>query len=188
MNRTRSLAATVLPAVVALVASVGLSACSPASGAGPSGTAAAQLAPRPTVAAARTSFPGLVPSTGEPEVPGLRTMHPAAGQVLTAAGPFDDRFEWRGLGLDSSGVHGSVHVTSDVSDVLELQVVAAFYDARGTFLGLGRWVHHLDEDAEGAAAHTGPPSEDVQVRVAVPAAFRGKTVAAAVGVPVLVNE
>jgi hypothetical protein len=138
--------------------------------------------------AARTSLPGLTPATREPELASLRTLHPAPGTVAEAAGPFDDRFEFRGLAFGADRVRGSVQVTSDVSDLLELEVVAGFYDARGRMLGIGRYVHHLDEGSATAHDDTGPPSETEGFQIPVPAPLRGSAVSAAVGVVVLVNE
>jgi hypothetical protein len=101
------------------------------------------------------------------------------------AGPFDDRLRMRHLDLAGDVVAGSVDVTSDVSDILELQVLAGFYDRHGSLLGTGRFVHHLVEDGH---QHTGPPEEEVDFRIAAPQRIRDRVAAAAVGVPVLVNE
>lgn len=139
-------------------------------------------------AAARTSLPGLEPAAAEPELPGLRQLHPAPGQVVQAAGPFDDRFVLSDLSLNASALHGAATITSDVSDVLEFEALAGFYDAQGVLLGTGRFVYHLDESAPGAEAHSGPPSELQDFTIEVPAAAQGRAVSAAVGVPVLVNE
>jgi hypothetical protein len=137
-------------------------------------------------AAARTSFPDLTPATAEPTLPGLATLSPAPGSVAQVAGPFDDRFRLEGLGFDGRAVTGTVAVTSDVSDLLELEVLAGFYDRDGTLLGTAREVHHLDESTV-APDHEGPPDEDYRFQIKVPDQVRG-AVAAAVGVPVLVNE
>ena len=137
-------------------------------------------------AAARTSFPGLTPATGEPTLPGLATASPAPGSVAQVPGPFDDRFRLQGLVFDGRAVTGTVAVTSDVSDLLELEVLAGFYDRDGTLVGTAREVHHLDESTA-APDHEGPPDEDYAFEIGVPAEVEG-AVAAAVGVPVLVNE
>lgn len=133
-----------------------------------------------------TSFPDLPTPTGDPELAGLRSASPKPGTVARIAGPFDSRFVTRGLAFDGRSVRGAVDITSDVSEVIDLQVLAGFYDASGAYLGQGRWTFHLDEDHE--APHAGPPSEEMAFRVTVPAALAGKAVSAAVGVPVLVNE
>jgi hypothetical protein len=137
-------------------------------------------------AAARTSFPGLTPATGEPTLPGLATASPAPGTVAQVPGPFDDRFRLQGLVFDGRAVTGTVAVTSDVSDLLELEVLAGFYDREGTLVGTAREVHHLDESTV-APDHEGPPELDYRFEIAVPDEADG-AVAAAVGVPVLVNE
>ncbi len=138
----------------------------------------------PAGPAARTSFPGLEPASGEPMLAGVRDGAPAAGRVGRLDGPFDDRFTWGRLALRDDAVTGSLRITSDVSDVLELQVLVAFYDASGDLLGVRRWTHHATEEH----AHTGPPSETERFRVVVPARMRDEARSAAVGVPVLVNE
>lgn len=134
---------------------------------------------------ARTQLVGLEPASGEPRLPGLRTAHQAPGAVGRVAGPFDDRFTLSRLVLRHGRVSGVVTVTSDVSDLLELQVLAGFYDAHGRLLGTGRFVHH---GAGRHAAAGGSPDESEQFDVPVPRRLLPATVSAAVGVPVLVNE
>lgn len=136
-------------------------------------------------AAARTSFPGLVAATGEPELASVRGAHPRIGQILQADGPFDDRFVLEDATFSGSAVSGVVRVTSDVSDVLELQVLAGFYDRHGKFLGTSRFVHHLGADGH---AHAGAPQLREKFTVQVPAAMAHRAVSVAIGVPVLVNE
>lgn len=89
------------------------------------------------------------------------------------------------MSFDGQRVVGALEVTSDVSDLLELQVLAGFYDASGTLIGRGRFTHHLDEETH---HDDGPPSEHESFTIAVPMRLRGQAVSAAVGVPVLVNE
>jgi len=137
-----------------------------------------------SAAAARTSFPDLRPAAGEPDLPSLASLHPDPGTAVPVSGPFDDRLVLSDLAFDGDAVRGSVQVTSDVSDLLDLQALAGFYDARGRLVGTGRFDHHLDESVTGHAEHTGPE----QFVIPVPAELRGTAVAAAVGVPVLVNE
>ncbi|MBC7723951.1 MAG: hypothetical protein H7146_04265, partial [Burkholderiaceae bacterium] len=87
------------------------------------------------------------------------------------------------LSFDGATVSGAVRITSDVSDLLELEVVAGFYDVDGTLLGTDRFVHHLGDEV-----HDGPPVESEAFTIAVPAPLAGRVGAVAVGVPVLVNE
>ena len=134
---------------------------------------------------ARTRLTGLTPATGEPTLPGLATLDPTPGTVAQAAGPFDDRFGWTRLTLDRTQVTGTLTVTSDVSDLLELQVVAGFYDRAGRLVSTRRFVHHETVHDE-AGAHL--PVETERVAISIPKNLRGTVVSAAVGVPILVNE
>lgn len=139
----------------------------------------------PLAAAAKTSFPGLDAANGEPDLAGLHTTRPSRGQVLQVQGPFDDRLVLEDLAFDGTAATGAVRVSSDVSDLLELQVLAGFYDDQGALLGTVRFEHHLGSDGHN---HTGPPEEREPFSISVPAEFQAKAVSAAVGVPVLVNE
>lgn len=89
------------------------------------------------------------------------------------------------MAYTASGATGTIHITSDVSDLLELQIIAGFYDEQGKILGTGLYDHHLEEDGH---THAGPPNETETFTIPVPANLRGKAVSAAVGVTVLVNE
>jgi hypothetical protein len=164
------------PALLAAALLLGATSCTDSAGpaADPTGS--------PTV---QTSFPGLAKPTGEPSLDGLTSASPAAGTVAWVKGPFDDRFTTSGLGFDGSAVRGSLTITSDVSDILELQVLAGFFDADGHYLGEARFTHHL---VEGEHSHAGPPSESETFTIRVPKKYAGQARAAAVGVPVLVNE
>jgi hypothetical protein len=159
------LAAAVLGAVVPIA----LAASSPAHRPGPPDRATAAV----------TAFPGLVRPTAEPTPAAILRAHPRPGAVLQAEGPFDDRFTLARLALRDATVTGTLTVTSDVSEVIDLQVLVGFYDARGGLLGTGSWEKH----GEGAR-----PDEVVRFTVAAPDAVRGRVAAAAVSVPVLVNE
>lgn len=152
---------------------------------------AAGPAPDPQ-AAAQTAFPDLAPATGPPMLPSLETAAPRRGTVVQAAGPFDDRFVLRDLAFDGATVSGTAEITSDVSELLEFEALAGFYDADGKLIGTGRYVHHLDHGAgheeEGHAHEEGAAVVAEEFRIAVPKELRRAVVAAAVGVPVLVNE
>ena len=139
----------------------------------------------PAGAAARTSFPGLAAANGEPELASIRAARPRSGQILQARGPFDERFVLESPTFDGSAVSGAVQVTSDVSDVLELQVLAGFYDEKGNLLGTGRFVHHLGDDGH---THASAPEERQEFTIPVPAALAHRAVSVTIGVPVLVNE
>jgi hypothetical protein len=135
--------------------------------------------------AARTSFPGLAVAKGEPELASIKAAHPRSGQILQARGPFDDRFVLESPTFDGFAVSGAVRVTSDVSDILELQVLAGFYDKRGNLLGTNRFVHHLGADSH---THAGVPQERTKFDIPVPTALAHRAVSVTIGVPVLVNE
>lgn len=142
--------------------------------------------PLPTDAV-KTTLPGLSAASGAPELASIRLLHPRAGEVRQAAGPFDDRFAIDGLAFDGTTVRGTLRVTSDVSAVLDLEVIAGFYDAGGTFIGTTRFVYHAVDDGP-ADPVTGTPVESISFQATVPAEFVGRAVSASVGVPVLVNE
>jgi hypothetical protein len=152
---------------------------------GPAGIADPGTVATALPATARTSFPGLTAATGEPELASVRAAHPRAGQILQARGPFDDRFVLEDTTFDGAAVSGAVRVTSDVSDLLELQVLAGFYDRQGKFLGTSRFVHHLSTDGH---THAGAPQLREKFTVKVPAAMAHRAVSVTIGVPVLVNE
>ncbi|MUK02198.1 hypothetical protein GM708_09845 [Vibrio cholerae] len=143
---------------------------------------ATEPAQAPT-ATVQTVFPDLAAPDGEPELESITTASPAPGEILHAAGPFDQRLVLEDLAFDGSTVSGEVLVTSDISSLLALQVLAGFYDKEGTLLGTGRFDHHPGSE------HThGGPSEPEAFEITVPAEFADQAVSAAVGVPVLVNE
>ena len=139
----------------------------------------------PRAAAANTSFPGLAAAEGEPDLSGLQATRPSPGQILQVQGPFDDRLAIESLAFDGQAATGAVRSTSDVSDLLELQVLAGFYDDDGTLLGTARFVHHLGSEGH---THMGPPEEREEFSIPVPAELKAQAVSAAVGIPVLVNE
>jgi hypothetical protein len=170
--------------VLAVCAVVGVAVYAAATGTrGDARTAAAAEGPA-TQFTPQATFAGLTPSTGAPELESLSRVHPSPGAIVAAAGPFDDRFVLEDLAFDGSSVSGAVRVTSDVSDVLDLEVLAGFYDAEGVLVGNGRFVHHLIEET----THTEPPLERQEFTIAVPADVSGRAVAVSIGVPVLVNE
>jgi hypothetical protein len=147
--------------------------------------AAASGPTTPTASAVVTAFPDLPAPTGDPDLPGLASAAAAPGEVAEVPGPFDDRFDFEHLALTGRVVTGEVLVTSDVSELLDLQVQAGFFDGRGRLLGSARSTYHLDESHDhGEAGH------DVHrdFTVTAPAAIAGRVVSAAVGVTVLVNE
>jgi hypothetical protein len=150
-----------------------------------SASASSRAGPSATGApAVKTALPGLVAPTGDPMLPSLGRARPAAGAVVQAEGPFDDRLTLARLRLEGSRVTGSLTVTSDVSEILELQVLVGFYDRAGRVLGTNSY-DRLEGHQDG---HAGAPPEEVRFSVAVPRDLRDRVSSAAVGVPVLVNE
>ena len=133
------------------------------------------------VSAVQTALPGLSGSP-KPDVisAALPGLHPTRGGVHRVAGPFDDRFTLTGLTLHDGVVSGTLTVTSDVSEVIDLQVLVGFYDAAGNFLGKATYEKHGEDAAD--------VNERLPFRVAAPANVAGAVSSAAVGVPVLVNE
>jgi hypothetical protein len=185
-GRTRSLPG-LIPAlsVFVVVVLVGVAVYTATGAAGSSGSAGTAVSAGPPAGfTPQATFAGLEPASGNPELASLNDARPGAGQIVQAAGPFDDRFVLEDLAFDGVTASGVVRVTSDVSDVLDLEVLAGFYDDQGVLLGTERFVHHLVEDG----SHTGPPEETQVFSVAVPGSLVGRAVAAAVGIPVLVNE
>ncbi len=180
LRPTRVAAACAAAALVGGGATWALAAPGSSAGASPELPAAAV----DRASAARTAFPGLAPAHGEPALPALGAAAPGPGRVGRVPGPFDDRFSLSRLRLAGGRVTGSLRVTSDVSDLLELQVLVAYYDARGRLLGVRRSTHHATEGHD----HTGPPAEVERFALAAPPRFRDRVGSAAVGVPVLVNE
>ena len=142
--------------------------------------------PLPTDAV-KTTLPGLSAASGAPELASIRLLRPHLGEVRQAAGPFDDRFALDGLAFDGTTVSGSLRVTSDVSAVLDLEVIAGFYDNGGAFIGTARFVYHAVDDGPTDPV-TGTPVESIRFQATVPAELTGLAVSASVGVPVLVNE
>lgn len=138
----------------------------------------------PTGPVVQTSL-GLPTPTGDPELPGLRELSPAPDSVGRLVGPFDDRFTTQGVRFDGRALRGRLTVTSDVSEILALQVLGGFYDARGAYLGEARWDFVPPEEGHHEEGH---PEESVSFVVPVPAALRTRVASASYGVTNLVNE
>lgn len=166
---TRPLLSPAVLAALLAAASVTLAGCSSdAAPAAPRTAGMSQTSPGPTPAAAPAVLDGAV----------------SAGTVGRAPGPFDDRFGLVGTRLAPDGVQTQLTVTSDVSDLLALEVTAAYYDAAGRLLGTGRVVRGEQHDASGAHV----PDESLDLVVPVQAAWAPRVASAVLAVPVLVNE
>lgn len=140
-------------------------------------------------ASQQTSVPAAAPTSSPSPMPGLQTARPTQGQVVLVEGPFNDRFHIDGLAFDGARVTGTVVVTSDVSEIIDLQVQVGFHDAQGELLGTAGFDHHgHGHDESEHATHSPEDHPSVAFGIAVPADLAGKAVSASVGVPVLVNE
>ena len=62
------------------------------------------------------------------------------GSTTSVAGPFEDRVQLSRLHCQDGQVSGAPTVTSDVSDLSDLQVLAGFHDVEGGLLDTGRFV------------------------------------------------
>ncbi|MFE5286362.1 hypothetical protein ACFRAQ_15460 [Nocardia sp. NPDC056611] len=138
-------------------------------------------APQPATPAPAAA-PVAAPRTTEPPA---ATLAIPAGEVRLAAGPFTDRVRLSGTRLEGSSVRGTLAITSDVSDVLALEVSAAFYDANGRLVGTGMF-QHADEEPTGGGPHV--PSVNGIPFTIVSAPADAPVSAAVLSIPVLVNE
>ncbi|MFJ8310773.1 MULTISPECIES: hypothetical protein [unclassified Streptomyces] len=137
--------------------------------------------------------PGPVPAVSF-GAPG-RAAAPAAyqklsrGEVRLEQGPFTDRVRVTGGALTGgTAVTGHLAVTSDVSELIALELRAAYYDADGKLLGTGSFQYA----EEGHDAHKGghtPAAEGGGIDFTVPAkGLTGTPTSAVLSIPVLVNE
>ncbi|GAA2785662.1 hypothetical protein GCM10010441_08280 [Kitasatospora paracochleata] len=130
-----------------------------------------------------------LPAPKQPAAPAAALATPAAaGEVRVEAGPFTDRVRLTGLTLSKgSAVGGHLTITSDVSDVLALEVRAAFYDAGGQLVGTGTFRYQEEEASTGE--HDGPRAAGEGIDFsAVAEKLTGTPVSAVLSIPVLVNE
>ncbi len=141
--------------------------CAPASDPAPSGPVATPIF---------TSKPAVAPAA---------SITAGRGEVRLEPGPFTDRIQLTGTRLDGNAVHGRLAITTDVSDVLALEVHAAFYDAAGTLVGTGHF-EHADEEAMGGGSHQ-PHNDGIDFTI-VAAPADAAVSAVVLSVPVLVNE
>ncbi|MFD4969070.1 hypothetical protein [Streptomyces sp. NPDC058424] len=122
------------------------------------------------------------------------SLSPAAtpGEVRISDGPFTDRVRITKLALAKgpAAVTGHLVVTSDVSDLIALELRAAYYDAQGRLLGTGSFEHAEEGEAAHAhGGHSGPQAENEGIDFTIPAkGIQGTPAAAVVSIPVLVNE
>lgn len=154
-----------------------------------SACSAPQPSPSPTPETVQTVGPTLSPTPGQTPMPGVAKARPSAGEALLVDGPFNDRFHIDGLTFDGARVAGEVVVTSDVSEIIDLQVQVGFHDAAGALIGTSGFDHHGHGHDESAHAdHSAQDHPTVAFDIAVPAGIAGAAVSVSVGVPVLANE
>ena len=110
---------------------------------------------------------------------------PPAGTVTEVAGPFDDRFTLADLRLSAGVVTSKLRVTSDVSEIINFEITASFYDAKGLLLGTA-----TQQIAEGDGSKGNPTAENggVELRLAANPSYLARVASAQVRVPVMVNE
>ncbi|MEV4558281.1 hypothetical protein AB0K51_15000 [Kitasatospora sp. NPDC049285] len=133
--------------------------------------------------------PVALPAPRQAPAPAVALATPvAAGEVRLDNGPFTDRVKLTGLSLTGApAVTGHLTITSDVSDVLALEVHAAYYDATGHLLGTGTFQYQEEEAATGQ--HTGPRATGEGIDITIPADhLTGTPTGAVLTIPVLVNE
>ncbi|MFF4789521.1 hypothetical protein ACFY2M_07065 [Streptomyces sp. NPDC001276] len=145
---------------------------------------------RPHSTASATSSELALPTPRSAPAPAA-SLSPVAtpGEVRISDGPFTDRVRITKLTLAKgpAAVTGHLVVTSDVSDLIALELRAAYYDAQGRLLGTGTFEHTEEGHAHGE--HSGPQAENGGIDFTVPAKGLQDTPAAAVlSIPVLVNE
>ncbi|MET9695335.1 hypothetical protein ABZY31_00155 [Streptomyces sp. NPDC006529] len=142
--------------------------------------------------AAGSAAPVAMPAPrGAPAPAAVLARPAAAGEVRVEEGPFTDRVKLTSLKLTGQGsVTGHLAITSDVSDVLALEVGAAYYDANGHLLGTAAFPYQEEgEDARGGEHHDGPRAAGGGIDFTVPAGrFAQAPASAVLSVPVLVNE
>ncbi|MFJ4653672.1 hypothetical protein ACIP5Y_20595 [Nocardia sp. NPDC088792] len=165
-------------------------------------TAAARVAvSAPFVIAAvlvTAAVPGCAPSTiATPTVSSYSAASPAPvaapaaavaaapGEIRLAPGPFTDRVAVTATRLDGPTVRGKLAVTTEVSEILALEVHAAFYDSTGHLLGTGIF-QHSDEGHATGGPHA-PHDDGLDFEITAPPATAAVS-AAVLSIPVLVNE
>lgn len=105
---------------------------------------------------------------------------PDPGTVTLIEGPFTARVHLDGLTLVDGRLTGTLDVVSDVSELLALELDAAWYDADGALVGSSRTVV---DPATAEQFHTVDGIADLPFDIPTPGA-----VSATLAIPVLVNE
>lgn len=150
--------------VVAVAVALTAGACTPSKGAGPKTSPVAQ-------------------QTDTAAAPKQLAQLPTPGTVTVVQGPFSDRISLTDVRLTRRTVETTLKVTSDVSELIDLELSAAFYDASGHLLGVARTTY-----AEGDGGDGKPQAETAGVPLTVVWKGAGTPTSARLSVPVLVNE
>ena len=157
-----------LTLVLVLSAALTCAACSGADSANP--------AVGPSQAAAVV----VAPPRPEPAPAATLQVVPPAGTVGVVSGPFTDRVRFAGLTLLEGRVSGTLDITSDVSELLALELAVALYDPAGRLIGTER---QIVDPEEAEAYHPPQGIRGLPVDVAAPGAA-----SVHLSIPVLVNE
>ncbi|MFJ1549130.1 hypothetical protein [Streptomyces sp. NPDC088246] len=171
-------------AVLGTIALTALTGCGTSAGTGPGKG-------EPLAATTSATALPLPPPRSAPSPAATLPAPPEQGEVRVEEGPFTDRVRLTRLTLTGgSAVSGHLAITSDVSDVLALELSAAYYDSKGRFIGTGSFQYQEEgQDAEGGHHHDGPRAAGEGIDFKAPATeLTGTAAAAVVSVPVLVNE
>jgi hypothetical protein len=119
------------------------------------------------------------------------TSPPSSGTVVVEPGPFTDRVHLTGLVVEPGArpkLTGNLAVTTAVSELMALEVVADFYDRDGYLLGSA--VQTVQGESVGGSVREdghGHPSEAVEIGIAPEAPFQREAVAAVITVTHLVD-
>lgn len=138
---------------------------------------------RPAVAG-QTGTPSQRPGPLPPPPLASLSPVPPAGTVRQGPGPFDDRFTMTPQ-LEPTGAAADITVTSDVSELIVLELQADFYDGAGLLLGTAKTTH---QEKHGDGEDHADSDDGVHLTVTAEPAYRGRVASAVVSVPVLVNE
>ncbi|MFE4855831.1 hypothetical protein [Streptomyces sp. NPDC056670] len=113
----------------------------------------------------------------------------ASGEVRLEQGPFTDRVKMTGGALGAGPiVTGHLAVTSDVSELIALELRAAYYGADGKLLGTGSFQYAEEGHDEHKGGHT-PAAEGAGIDFEIRArGLTGTPTSAVLSIPVLVNE
>lgn len=155
---------------------------------GASSACAASSAPGGSAGALPASRAALSPGPTAEPAPATLATPPAPGMVGRRSGPFDDRYELRQTALAGGVASARLVVTSDVSALITVELVADFYDVSGRLLGTSTTVHSEDHGSDPATPDAQAEQNGVPLTVAADPAWRAQVSSVVLSVPTLVNE